>query len=183
LTGSVPLPPEALLNAALRLLASRRRGVQELRDRLLRKGFSLEEVETCLSWLEERDLLDDVAFSEALVRDRLRFSPRSPAFLRRELARRGIAPEVAQAAVARILEEEDLSERRLARAAGRQWAAKQGPDTLVRLADREFTAAERVRVRRRLYGFLARKGFRGEAAKEGMEAAETEARKSFLGNN
>ncbi len=182
MTGSAPPPPEALLNAALRLLAARRRGVQELRDRLLRKGFSSEEVEPCLSWLEERELLDDVAFSEALVKDRLRFSPRSPAFLRRELARRGIAPEVAQGAVERILEEEDFSERGLARAAGTQWAVRQGPDTLAHLVDRELTPG-RVRIRRRLHGFLARKGFRGEAAKAGMEAAETEARKSLHHKN
>jgi regulatory protein len=131
--------------------------------------------------LEDRNLLDDQAFSHALVRDRIRFSPRSPASLRHELIRRGIAGETAASAVDRVLEEDGLCEHRLAQEAGRRWAARQGRDALTRLTRKE-RGAERNRARRRLYGFLARKGFRGEAVRAGMEAAWIEAR-NLLSNN
>jgi regulatory protein len=178
LTGT-EAPPEALLNAALRLLAPRRRGVEELRGRLRRKGFQAQEVANCLAWLEERDLLDDEAFARALIRDRLRFSPRSPSLLRRELALKGIDPSLAAATVETVLEEESLSEETLAERAAVAWVRKQGQGALRDLLDDALTP-ERERARRRFRGFLARRGFRGTAAQGGMEVAFSQARKLLL---
>ncbi|MGW8268485.1 MAG: regulatory protein RecX, partial [Longimicrobiales bacterium] len=113
MTGTGP-PPDTLLHAAFRLLAPRRRGVEELRRRLREKGFEAREVAHCLKWLEERELLDDEAFAQALTRDRVRFSPRSASLLHRELALRGIDPSVAGSAVEAVLEAEGTSETDLA---------------------------------------------------------------------
>jgi SOS response regulatory protein OraA/RecX len=173
-------PPDTLLNAALRLLVSRPRAVQELRGRLRKKGFPAEEVDRCTTWLRDRGLLDDEAFSLGLVRDRLRFSPRSPNMLRKELTRRyGVAPPIAEAAVKKGMEEEGATEGRLAEEAARAWIRKQGPNGLRELLEDRF-APRRERARRRLYGFLIRRGFRGEAAKAGMEAGEVEARNLLI---
>ncbi len=172
---STGTPPEELLSAALRLLAPRRRGIEELRGRLRKKGFGAAEVDECLDWLRERDLLDDLAFSQALARDRVKLSPRSPSALRRELALRGIQGKVADEAVDRVLEEEDLTEEKLARAAGEGWVRKQGMRVVEALLLDRFTP-ERERARRRLYGFLARRGFRGEAARAGLDSGFEEAR-------
>lgn len=174
MTGS-GAPSQAVLDAALRLLAQRLRGARELRNRLLRKGFPTEEVTGCLTWLEDRGYLDDEAFSMALVRDRFKFSPRSPSQIGRELTRRGIAPAVADKALKRVQEEEGTSEAHLAEEAARAWIRKQGPRPLKELLEDRFTP-QRERARRRLYGFLARRGFKGEAAKTGMDAGEMEAR-------
>jgi len=178
LRGGDP-PPEALLNAALHLLAPRRRGVEELRGRLRKKGFQAQEVADCLVWLEERELLNDEAFAQALTRDRLRFSPRSPSALRRELALKGIAPSVAGSAVELVMEEERVTDRDLAVRAAGDWVRKQGPFVLKHLLEDRFTP-ERERARRRLHGFLGRRGFGGEAARAGMEAGIFEAGKSLL---
>ena len=178
--GAVPLsrkakrPSEELLNHALRLLAARSRGVEELRGRLLKKGFPTKEVADCLEWLEERDLLDDGAFSRSLVRDRLRFSPRGPAILKQELARKGIARTTAEEAVEAVLQDQKVSEGDLAETAARGWVRKQGRSTQKALVADRFSQ-ERERARRRLYGFLGRRGFRGRAASRGMEAGEDEA--------
>lgn len=170
-----PKPPaEALLKAALRLLGTRPRGVEELRGRLLRKGFAPGEVQGCLSWLEDRGLLDDEAFSQALVRDRLRFSPRAPTMLERELRRKGIAPGLAEKGVRRVLAEEEVTEASLAREASRNWVRRQGRETLADLTG-ERSSPERARARRRLYRFLTRRGFSGPAAGAGVEAARREA--------
>lgn len=175
-------PPEALLSAALSLLGPRRRGVEELRNRLRKKGFKSQEVANCLAWLEKRDLLDDHAFAQALARDRVKLSPRSPAAVRRELALRGISEPVAQAAVTRVLEEEDISEGQLAEAAARGWVRRQGPKVLEAMGAEDFTL-HRERARRRLYGFLSRRGFRGDAARKGMEAGFLEARNRLSPND
>ena len=179
---SADTPSEALLNAALHLLAPRRRGIEELRGRLRKKGFEAGEVANCLVWLEERDLLDDNAFSRALVRDRLRFSPRSPGILKQELTSKGIPPSVAETAVQGTLEEVGVSEAELATRAAMAWIRKQGPGLLGEFLSDRFTP-ERERARRRLYGFLSRRGFRGEAAARGMEAGREEARKHLFSND
>jgi SOS response regulatory protein OraA/RecX len=150
--------------------------VEEIRHRLLRKGFPTAEVESCLSWLRDRDLLDDRSFSRALVRDRLRFSPTSPAVLRRELARKGVSPRIANEAVEEVLREEGVSEADLAEAAGRRWAERQGPRALEALLS-GTRSPDRERAHRRLHGFLGRRGFRGEARAAGVDAASDESRK------
>jgi regulatory protein len=149
--------------------------VEELRGRLLRKGFSPEEVEGCLTWLEDRTLLDDEAFSRSLVRDRLRFSPRAPRMLEHELRRRGIALPVAEEAVRGVMAEEGKTEERLAREAGSSWVRRQGRGAAADLV-REGFSPGRQRARRRLYGFLTRRGFSGAAARAWLEAAMKEAR-------
>jgi SOS response regulatory protein OraA/RecX len=175
-------PPEALLDEALHLLAPRIRGIQELRGRLLKRGFPPDQVASCLTWLEERGLLDDETFSVALARERLRLSPRSPNVVRKELTRRGISPVVADRALARVLEEEGIQELDLAKEAARAWVRKQSPRVLQELLGDRFTP-RRERARRRLYGFLVRRGFRGEATREGMDTGETEARKLLMGRS
>jgi regulatory protein len=169
-------PPQALLDAALRLLACRQRGTEELRSRLLRKGFPAHHVASCLTWLEDRGHLDDAAFSRALVRERIRLSPRGGSVIRAELTRRGIAPSIAQEALERVLEEEGVTEARLAEDAARGWIRKQGPESLADLLGDRFTSG-RERARARLYRHLSRRGFRGGAARAGIQAGETEARK------
>jgi len=156
--------------------------VEELRRRLLAKGFEARDVSYCLAWLEERNLLDDIAFAQALTRDRLRFSPRSPSMLRRELALKGIDPSVAGRAVEAVLEEEGASERNLAARAAEAWIRKQSPETLRDLLAPPFTP-RRERARRRFHGFLTRRGFRGEAARAGMESGIVEARKIIIYND
>jgi regulatory protein len=169
-------PPDEVLKPALRLLSSRARSVRELRNRLLKKGMSPGDVEYALRWLEERDLLDDGAFAGFLVRDRLRFSPRSPLLLQRELRRKGVDPSLAERVVESVLLEEDVSVQDLAVKAARAWVRKQSPSTRRDLLMDRFSP-EREKARRRLYGFLSRRGFAGDPARNGMEAAEEEARR------
>jgi len=171
-------PEEGILNAALRLLAARRRGVEELRGRLLRKGFGREEVAGCLSWLEKRDLLDDEAFSRALIRDRLNFSPRGPSILRQELTRKGIARETADQVVEAVFEEEEISESDLAAGEARRWVRKQARSVHEALLGDRFTPS-REKAWRRLYAYLGRRGFRGQSAILAIEAGLEEARKSL----
>lgn len=167
-------PPESVLKPALQLLSARARSVWELRDRLQRKSLNPTDISNCLEWLEERGFLNDGEFSGALVRDRLRFSPRSSFLLKRELREKGVAPGLAERVVEEVCTQEGLSDSDLARTAAEDWVRKQGP-AIQRDLTRDRFSPEREKARRRLYGFLARRGFAGDAARWGMDAGEAKA--------
>lgn len=169
-------PPEAILKPALRLLSARARSVTELRDRLLKKGFNSSDVSYCIRWLADRGLLSDDAFARSLTRDRIRFSPRSPFLLKRELTTKGVALSLAGEVVDSVLQEEGIPAGGLSARAAESWVRKQSASTRTDLLGDRFSP-ERERARRRLYGFLARRGFVGDDARRGLEAGEKEARK------
>lgn len=148
-------------SAALNLLGHRARSRQELRRRLSRKEFPEPVIEETLAWLEERGYVDDRAFAESFVRDRLRLRPRGRFALARELGRKGVDREVAEAAIAAVMEAEGVEEAALARDAADAWARKNR--SALRKAGRSKEG--RLKARRRLYGHLARRGFPPDAVR------------------
>lgn len=158
--------------AALHLLASRARTRQELRRKLRGKGFSTSRVDPCLDRLEEKGLLDDAAAAAAFVRDRLRHRPRGSRRLVSELRAKGVDHDVAQDTIERVFEDEDVSDAQLARESAEAWLRRQGPSLASALASEEPGPA-RDKATRRLYGYLARRGFRGEALSDAIQHARS----------
>lgn len=152
--------------AALNLLAHRARSREELRRRLWRKEFPDTVIAETLAWLEERDYVDDRAFAEAFVRDRLRLRPRGRVGLIQELRKKGVEAGVAEAAIAAVLEAEQVDETGLAREAADAWARRN------RSALRKARSSPDGwrRARRRLYGHLARRGFAPDAVRSAIAA-------------
>ncbi len=142
-------------DASLRLLAHRARSEQEVRRRLAARSIPDRVVEDTISWLDERGYLDDRAFAESFVRDRLRFRPRGRRALIQELRRRGVDESTAVTAIESVLAGDEVDEAVLALEAARAWARKNGD--LLRASGR--TAEDGHRARRRLYGHLVRRGF------------------------
>jgi regulatory protein len=145
--------------AGLRLLGHRSRSRAELRRRLQRREFSEAVIDGTLDWLADRGYLDDRAYAETFIRDRLRFRPRGRQALRLELRRNGVAAETAEAALEAVLAAEAVDESELAADVARAWGRRNG--SLVARAVR--SPEDRRRARRRLYGHLARRGFQGAA--------------------
>ena len=112
--------------------------------------------------------MDDAAVAAALVRERLRHRPRGEARLIAELREKGVAPDVAHETIARVFEAEEVSDTALAREAAAAWLARQNPAVREALGSQAH-GPERDKARRRLYGYLARRGFRGDALTEAME--------------
>ncbi|HEX6941164.1 MAG TPA: regulatory protein RecX [Longimicrobiales bacterium] len=146
--------------AALNLLSYRARSEAELRRRLLRKDYPAEVVEACIAELAGNGLLDDAAFAASFVRDRVRGRPRGARRLAQELRAKGVDPATAAAAIDGTFAAEDVTELDLARQAASGWARRaRGPKP----ADRGgATPEDRWTARRRLYGYLARRGFAGD---------------------
>ena len=135
--------------AALHLLAFRPRTGAELRRRLREKGYAPEVADAVVERLGETGVVDDSSFAEMFVRDRVRLRPKGKRILAQELRARGVDGEMAQAAIEEVMERENTSEIDLARQAAARWRPRpgEGPQS----------------SRRRLYNFLARRGFGSEA--------------------
>lgn len=144
--------------SALNLLSFRARSASELRRRLRQKGFEAEVVDACVAHLVERGMVDDSSFAEMFVRDRVRFRPRGARRLVQELRAKGVDFETASDAIEEVMGREDVSELDLAREVASKWPRRVGEDP--------------QRARRRLYGFLVRRGFGGETLRQVMDEAE-----------
>jgi regulatory protein len=154
-------------DAALRLLAQRARSVAELRQRLERRQIAAPVVEKTLAWLDELGYLDDRAFAESFVRDRLRLRPRGRTGLLQELRRKGVDGATAEAATEAVLASEDVDETGLALDTARAWARKNARV----VADATAGGDARQRARRRLYGHLARRGFAPGSIRSAIDVA------------
>jgi regulatory protein len=141
--------------AALRLLAVRPRSAAELARRLRMKGYGPEIGEEVIGRLREMGMIDDAAFAGMLVRDRVRLRPQGARRLASELRQKGVDEETARGAIRETMEGEATDERELARRAAEKWRPRPGE--------------EPARARRRLHGFLARRGFDGEVIREVLD--------------
>lgn len=168
--------------AALRLLAHRPRSRSELADRLRRRDVPGPVIRACLDALEDQGLVDDAAFARAWIRDRLRLKPRGRAALLSELRRKGLATAVAREAVDEVFRDEEVQDVELAVEAALGWLRRQGPRIRTALREPPFSDP-REKARRRLLGYLARRGFRGSAAVQGMEAVDRAVRKAEGGGD
>lgn len=138
-------------DAALSLLSYRARSAAELRRRLRRKGFDEEVAAATVERLDELGVVDDAAFAESFVRERVRLKPRGPRRLAGELRAKGVDEDTARAAIAEVMEREEATELDLARAAAARWKPRAGE--------------EPARARARLQAFLARRGFGDDAVR------------------
>ena len=136
-------------NAALRLLSYRSRSEKEVQRRLQGR-FSEETVERTVSELRNQGLLDDEAFAKAWREKRETFRLRGSAVIKQELQRLGVDREV----IRETLSSFDASAN--AYQAGSKYAAK-------------LSLEDGAGFRRKLGGFLHRRGFEGEVLGQTVE--------------
>lgn len=130
----------------LRWLEAHSRTRRELQDRLLRLGVGREIAERVLDRLEQAGLLNDAALARSLAQERLRGGGMGKRRLRGELLKRGVNREAVDAAVEAAADGEEA-------------------ESCLALARRKAAAYRSVpseTARRRLAGFLARRGFEPE---------------------
>jgi regulatory protein len=146
-------------DAAFNLISYSARTRAELKRRLRQKGFRPARIDVCLDRLEEMGFVDDKAVAAAFVRDRLLHRPRGKAALSSELR-----------TIDQVFETQETSDTDLAREMATKWIARQNAGALEALASDSGSPAK-AKARRRLMGYLSRRGFRGEAMGEGMTVA------------
>ena len=145
---------------ALNLLAFRARSARELQRRLVQKGVPAERAERVIAKLRDVGLIDDADFARQLTRSKLAAGA-SRRRVYQELFKRGVSRDVADEVVDEVAEDEGLSDDgSIERVARKKWR------TLVEL--------DSVTRRRRLYGFLARRGFDSDAVSRIVRQLESE---------
>ncbi|NNF14743.1 MAG: regulatory protein RecX [Gemmatimonadetes bacterium] len=157
-------------HAALNLLSYSARTRAELRMRLSRKGFRPARIDPCLDRLEEKGFIDDEAVAASFVRDRLRHRPRGKVALSSELRAKGVARDVIDRAIDDVFDTEETDDVHIARIVAEKWTARQPREVLDALVS-DHRHEERAKARRRLVGYLARRGLRGEPLSAGVDRA------------
>lgn len=138
---------------ALRWLDRRAYARGELARRLRFKQFPPEAIERVLDRLQSVGLLDDEAFAREWVRSRTRAGAMGSRRVRQELKQKGIADEVIN-----VLWAENAP-----------GSEGESCEDLARKKWRSFRTLERETARRRLLGFLTRRGFALEDALRAVE--------------
>ena len=135
----------AMYDRALNLLSFRARSSRELQRRLTEKGGSRDRADRIIQRLRDAGLINDADFARQLTRSKLAGGA-SKRRVHQELFKRGVARDVADQAVADVIDDEGLSDAdSIERVARKKWRTLHDLDDATR--------------RRRLYGFLARRGF------------------------
>ena len=134
------------LDRALNLLAFRSRSRADLRRVLIRKGEEPAQVDAAIERLVRAGLLDDAEFARQLARSKVTGPGFSRRRLRQEMFRQGVAREVGDEAIAEVLADESVDEEAII-----ERVARKKLRTLQKLDPQTSS--------RRLYAFLARRGY------------------------
>ncbi len=117
---------------------------------LLRKGEAAADVDAAIERLQTAGLLDDANYARQLARSKALNAGQSRRRIGQELAKRGVARTVADVAITEVFAEEAVDESgNIERAAHKKMKTLSGLDAPTQ--------------RRRLYAFLARRGYDAEA--------------------
>jgi regulatory protein len=115
----------ACYRKAIELLGRRDHFVEELRQKLLSRGFEADEVGATLSRLEQEALLDDRRAAEGVCRGSFRRKGFGPRRIRAELQRRGVDGEIVEEMLAEAFAE---GEGRLVKEVAQRWLTGRRPD-------------------------------------------------------
>jgi regulatory protein len=146
---------------ALNMLAFRARSSRELARVLVRKGEEKLYVDRAIERLTEQGFLDDVAFAQSFARAKVVGASQSRRRVQLELAKKGVARDVSDAAIEVVFDEEGVDAQAIVEAAARKKL-------------RSLAKLDPAVRKRRLYGFLARRGYDGEHIRHAMRIAGEE---------
>jgi regulatory protein len=142
---------------ALHLLSFRARSVAELRRQLLAKGEDPGHVDEVIDRLQRQNLLDDAEFARQFARLKVQGAGASRLRIVQELTRKGVPRAVADAAYDELRDTEGIdTSATIQRVAEKKWKSLGKLDATTR--------------RRRLYAFLARRGFGPDEIRAALEA-------------
>jgi regulatory protein len=136
---------KAYLNA-VRLLSSRLRTEHEIKTRLKQKSFSEEIVQETVERLKTEGYLNDSMFADQLTRQRLHSQKKGRHFIKQELQQKGVSKERIQTAISQVDEETEFQ-------MAYELASKKYRN--------ELKTEDPLKTRRKIAGFLARRGYPG----------------------
>ncbi len=139
-------------NYALNLLGARPYSTSALRKKLIQREYEPADADDAIGRLVDNGLLDDRKYAEQFARSKIVTTGASKRRVQQDLYRKGIKGELATNAIAAVIEDEEIDP-----AAVIERVAKK---KLAQLGD-----LEPIVIRRRLFAFLARRGYELEDIK------------------
>lgn len=160
---AMPLSPEKLerraKNIVLHQLSRQAKSAQQLREVLEKREIPSEIAEAVIERFTEAGLINDLQFAITVAHSRRQTRGLSTSAIRRELMKKGVGQNEIDEAL-------------------RDFAAEDELETAVRIAVKRLRAMTKLEPevrRRRLLGFLARKGYPGSIAYRALKLAEAQA--------
>ncbi len=133
-------------NYALNLLAARPYATRALHRKLIQKEYSAADADDAIRRLVANGLLDDTKYAEQYARSKILATGASKRRLTQDLYRKGIKSDIASAAIDTVVSDEEIDTAALIERVARKKLAQLGD-------------LEPLVLRRRLFGFLARRGY------------------------
>ena len=140
-------------DAAYNYLSYRARSVKEVRDKLAQKEFAEEIIEQVVDDLQRQKLLNDREFARRFVEARLSRANGSRK-LAQELRRKGIETEIIDEVLGEFAATLDSEERAMGLLGKQAW---------------RYRGLERDKAKRRMLGFLARRGYDAQMARSAVD--------------
>jgi len=137
-------------NFALRYLAVRPRSIKEVRDYLLRKDFSEDDIDSAVAKLTEHNYLNDQDFALLWVQNRMRLNPKSTTILRAELLKKGISKDIASSVLSTISQSDQL-------------------ESVIKIIESKAHQS-RYQQKQKMIEYLARKGYGYGLIKEALDS-------------
>jgi regulatory protein len=142
---------------ALNLLSARAYTARNLRRKLVQKEFDPAEIETAMERLVASRLIDDARFASEYARQKLTLGGTSARRVEQQLQQRGIARDIAKEAVGSVVEDEEID-------------SASSAENVARKKFKSLSGLDVDTQRRRLFGFLARRGFDVDDVKRAVAA-------------
>jgi regulatory protein len=139
-------PVPTAYNCALNLLGARPYATSALRKKLIQKQYSAADADDVIRRLVDNGLLNDAKYAEQYARSRITTTGASKRRLQQDLYRKGIKGDLATTAISNVLEQEEIDPAVMIERVAKKKLAQLGD-------------LEPLVLRRRLFAFLARRGY------------------------
>lgn len=144
---------------AFKLLSYRPRSIKEIQDRLKKRDYSSRIISEVIKSLKRLKFLNDKEFARMWVESRIKTRPMGRYRLYQELIQKGIDRDLIEKTLSNYREEEEIE------------LAK---ELAQRKLKRSYQNLDEVTTKRRLYGFLQRRGFSYDTIQEVLKSIKVE---------
>ncbi len=138
---------------ALNLISFRDRSEKEIREKIIKKGYSEEECEDAIAFCREYGYINDERFADHFVHDSVELKKLGKSRIKQEMRLKGIDEKVIEQALSFVTDEKEMIKSEINR----------------RFKNLDFTDKK---VKNKVFGYFARRGFKAHDILSAMEVEE-----------
>jgi regulatory protein len=143
---------------AVAFLGAKPRTSKEIEQYLQRKEFEPEHISSAVERLESEHIVDDEEYARKFAAQRIKYANKGRRWIKQELQQRGVSKQAAADAADAI--DKEVEREAAVKAAGKKWRSLKG---------------DPIDRKRKLMGFLMRRGFPGDIVKDAVKSVMEQA--------